>query len=101
MSKDRWLNIFKKSLPFVLIVAASLLSCFVYFLPGLASGDDLAFHISMTNDLLYGFEHGYFGYSTNHLHMGGFAIFNYAFYWPGLHYGAAIFVSMFNALKSE
>ena len=90
-----WLSIFKKSLPFVLIVVASLLSCFVYFLPGLASGDDLAFHISMTNDLLYGFEHGYFGYSTNHLHMGGFAIFNYAFYGPVLHYGAAIFVSIF------
>ena len=93
--KIDFLSLFKKGLPFVAVVVASLLAAYISFLPGMAFGDDIAFHISMTNDLLYGFEHGYFGYSTNHLFMGGFALFNYAFYGPALHYGAAIFVTLF------
>ena len=93
--KERALNIFKTYFPYVVILLAAILSCFTYFLPGIAGGDDLAFHLSMTNDVLYGFDHGYFGLSANHLHMGGFAMFNYAFYGPVTHYGAAIFVKLF------
>ena len=93
--KERALNLFKTYFPYLIIVLAAILSCFIYFLPGLAHGDDLAFHLSMTNDVLYGFDHGYFGLSTNHLHMGGFAIFNYGFYGPVTHYGAAIFTYLF------
>ena len=93
--KERALNLFKTYFPYLVIVVAAFLSCFIYFLPGLASGDDLAFHLSMTNDVLYGFKHGYFGLSTNHLHMGGFAMFNFAFYGPVTHYGAAIFTLLF------
>ena len=93
--KEKVLNIFKTYLPYFIIFVAALLSCFIYFLPGLAGGDDIPFHISMTNDVLYGWEHGYFGYSTNHLFMGGFAFYNYAFYGPVTHYGAAIFVKLF------
>ena len=94
-NKERALNIFKGYFPYFVIVLAAVLSCFIYFLPGLARGDDLAFHLSMTNDVLYGFDHDYFGLSTNHLHMGGFAIYNYGFYGPVTHYGAAIFVYLF------
>ena len=93
--KEKALNIFKTYFPYLVIVIMAALSTFIYFLPGIASGDDLAFHLSMTNDLIYGFEHGYAGYSTNHLHMGGFAVFNYAFYGPVTHYGAAIFTMLF------
>ena len=92
---ERALNLFKNYFPYVVILLAAILSCFIYFLPGIPGGDDLAFHLSMTNDVLYGFEHGYFGLSTNHLHMGGFAIFNYGFYGPVTHYGAAFFVLLF------
>ena len=93
--KEKALNIFKTYFPYLVIVIMAALSTFIYFLPGIASGDDLAFHLSMTNDVIYGFEHGYAGYSTNHLHMGGFAVFNYAFYGPVTHYGAAIFTMLF------
>ena len=93
--KERALNIFKAYFPYLVIVLAAILSCFIYFLPGIARGDDIAFHLSMTNDVLYGFEHGYFGLSTNHLHMGGFAINNFGFYGPVTHYGAAIFTFLF------
>ena len=94
-TKERALNIFKGYFPYLVIILAAVLSCFIYFIPGLARGDDIAFHLSMTNDVLYGFDHGYFGLSTNHLHMGGFAIYNYGFYGPVTHYGAAIFVYLF------
>ena len=93
--KEKALNIFKTFFPYLVIIIAASLSTFIYFLPGIASGDDLAFHLSMTNDVIYGFEHGYSGLSTNHLHMGGFAVFNYAFYGPVTHYGAAIFTVLF------
>lgn len=93
--KEKALNIFKTYFPYLVIVIAAALSCFIYFLPGIPGGDDLAFHLSMTNDVIYGFEHGYSGLSANHLHMGGFAIFNYAFYGPVTHYGAAIFTVLF------
>ena len=94
-TKERALNIFKGYFPYLVIILAAILSCFIYFIPGLARGDDIAFHLSMTNDVLYGFDHGYFGLSTNHLHMGGFAIYNFGFYGPVTHYGAAIFTWLF------
>ena len=93
--KERALNLFKNYFPYAVIFIAAILSCFIYFLPGIPSGDDLAFHLSMTNDVIYGFKHGYTGLSTNHLFMGGFAINNYGFYGPVTHYGAAIFVMLF------
>ena len=74
MTKERVLNIFKTYFPYVVLVVAALISCYIYFLPGLAGGDDIAFHLSMVNDVVYGFKHGYFGLSTNHLFMGGFAL---------------------------
>ena len=74
MTKDKWLNIFKTFFPYLVLVVAGLLSCYIYFLPGIAYGDDIMFHISMVNDVVYGIRHGYFGLSTNHLFMGGFAL---------------------------
>lgn len=84
-----------KVLPYLILIIAAFLSCYLYFLPGLAPGDDVDFHVSMVVDLLYGFEHGYFFYSTNHLYVGGFSLFNFAFYGPVTHYGAAIFTFLF------
>ena len=96
MSKERVLNIFKAYFPYVVLVVAALLSCYIYFLPGIAGGDDIAFHLSMVNDVVYGFRHGYFGLSTNHLFMGGFALYNFGFYGPVTHYGAGLFVLLFS-----
>ena len=96
MTKERVLNIFKTYFPYVVLVVAALISCYIYFLPGLAGGDDIAFHLSMVNDVVYGFKHGYFGLSTNHLFMGGIALYNFGFYGPVTHYGAGIFVFLFS-----
>ena len=93
--KDSIINLFKKYFPYVVIIIASILSCFVYICNGLAAGDDIGFHLSMVNDLIYGFDHGYFGYSTNHVFMGGFALYNFAYYGPVTHYGAAIYTYLF------
>ena len=93
--KETLINIFKKYFPYLVIFAAALLSCYVYFFQNIAMGDDIIFHISMVNDVLYGFEHGYFGLTTNHIFMGGFAFYNFGFYGPITHYGAAIFVTLF------
>lgn len=96
MNKEKRLNIFKTFFPYVVLVIAGLLSCYVYFLPGVAGGDDISFHLSMVNDVVYGIRHGYFGLSTNHLFMGGFALYNFGFYGPVTHYGAGIFVLLFS-----
>ena len=96
IKKESLLNIFKKYFPYLVIVVATLLSCYIHFLPGLARGDDISFHISMINDVIYGIKNGFAPYSTNHLHMGGFALNNFAFYGPVTHYGAAIFTVMFS-----
>ena len=96
MTKDKWLNIFKTFFPYLVLVVAGLLSCYIYFLPGIAYGDDIMFHISMVNDVVYGIRHGYFGLSTNHFFMGGFALYNFGFYGPVTHYGAGLFVVLFS-----
>ena len=96
MRKDRILGIFKQYFPYLVLVVASLISCYIYFLPGIAGGDDIAFHLSMVNDVIYGIRHGYFGLSTNHLFMGGFALYNFGFYGPTTHYGAGLFVVLFS-----
>ena len=96
MTKDRILGIFKQYFPYLVLVVASLISCYIYFLPGIAGGDDIAFHLSMVNDVIYGIKHGYFGLSTNHLFMGGFALYNFGFYGPTTHYGAGLFVVLFS-----
>ena len=96
MTKDKWLNIFKTFFPYLVLVIAGLLSCYIYFLPGIAGGDDISFHLCMVNDVVYGIRHGYFGLSTNHLFMGGFALYNFGFYGPVTHYGAGLFVVLFS-----
>ena len=96
MTKERVLNIFKKYFPYVVLVVATLISSWIYFLPGIAGGDDIAFHLSMVNDVVYGIRHGYFGLSTNHLFMGGFALYNFGFYGPVTHFGAGLFVVLFS-----
>ena len=101
IKKDSIINLFKKFFPYVVIIIASVLSCFVYVCNGLAAGDDIGFHLGMVNDLIYGFDHGYFGYSTNHLFIGGFALYNYAYYGPVTHYGAAIYTFLFRGLGAS
>lgn len=96
MTKDKWLNIFKTFFPYLVLVVAGLLSCYIYFLPGIAGGDDISFHLCMVNDVVYGIRHGYFGLTTNHLFMGGFALYNFGFYGPVTHYGAGLFVVLFS-----
>lgn len=96
MTKDKWLNIFKTFFPYLVLVVAGLLSCYIYFLPGIAGGDDISFHLCMVNDVVYGIRHGYFGLFTNHLFMGGFALYNFGFYGPVTHYGAGLFVVLFS-----
>ena len=88
-------DLFKKIFPYLLIITAAFLSTFVYFNKGIVSGDDIAFHLSMTNDVLYGLKHGYWTISANHLHLGGFALNNFGFYGPLTHYSAAIFTFLF------
>ena len=94
--KDLILKIFKTYFPYLVIVLATMLSCYIHFLPGLAPGDDIVFHLGMINDVVYGIRNGFAPYSANHLYMGGFAINNFAFYGPVTHYGAGIFVVMFS-----
>lgn len=91
LKKDKVLDIVTKLMPYFLIIVASFVSTYTLFFNGLPYHcDDIAFHLSQVGDLVYGFEHGYFGLSTNHEFFGGFALYNYGFYGPLPHYSAAI-----------
>lgn len=92
MLKSKLLNIAKLCLPYLVILLATFAANYFVFFDGIAAGDDVRFHIYQIQDLLYGFDHSYFGLSTNHQYMGGFAINNYGFYGPFPHYAAAIIV---------
>ena len=99
--REKIINIVSTCLPYLIIVVAAFISTFVYFNDGLARGDDIKFHLSMVNDVVYGFKHGYFLISTNHIFMGGFAINNFGFYGPVTHYAAAIFTMMFEWVGAD
>lgn len=90
MLVKRFISFAKFIYPYILILLASLLSNYLLFRPGIAAGDDIRFHLFQINDLVYGFQHGHFGLSTNYLYYGGFALNNYGFYGPVPHYSAAI-----------
>ena len=89
------ISVLKFIYPYILILLVSLLSNWLLFQNGIAAGDDIRFHLFQINDLVYGFRQGYFGLSTNHLYMGGFALNNYGFYGPVPHYSAAIAAFLF------
>lgn len=90
MFKTKLIWISKLCLPYILILLACFVSNYFIFFDGIAAGDDIRFHLYQIQDLLYGFDNGYFGLSTNHQYMGGFALNNYGFYGPFPHYAAAI-----------
>ncbi len=95
MSWKRIGSILLRLYPYALIIVASLVSNYFLFYQGIPAGDDIRFHLFQITDLIYGFNHGYFSLSTNHVFLGGFAVYNYGFYGPVPHYAAAIIAFIF------
>ena len=89
------LAILKTLYPYILLLAVTFISNYFVFFNGVVEGDDIRFHLFQITDLIYGFNHGYFGLSTNHIFMGGFAMNTYGFYGPVPHYSAAIISFIF------
>lgn len=96
-SKDGFLSFLKKSFPYILLILGSLLPFWfwIIYTDFITGGDDVATHISLVYDLVYGFEHGFF-YSTNHVYLGIFAYDASLFYGMFPHYVAAIFKYLFS-----
>ena len=88
--KEKFIQIIRIALPYLAIILASFFSLFPLFYDGIASGDDITFHLGQIYDIYYGMQHGYFGPTPNHVFMGGFGIYNQGFYGPVPHYSAAI-----------
>lgn len=82
IKKINWPWLLKIVLPYLIIIACSLVSTYVLFFTGLAEGDDLYFHLGMIEDIYLGFLDGQFGLSTNHYLYGGFALDTFGFYGP-------------------
>lgn len=96
-SKEGFLSFFKKSFPYILLILGSLLPFWfwIIYTDFITGGDDVATHISLVYDLVYGFEHGFF-YSTNHVYLGIFAYDASLFYGMFPHYVAAILKYLFS-----
>lgn len=88
--KEKFVKFLKAGLPYLVVILASFFSLFPLFYDGIASGDDITFHLGQIYDIYYGLQHGYFGPTPNHVFMGGFGIYNQGFYGPVPHYTAAI-----------
>ena len=95
MDSKKILSFLKCAYPYLLLIVVTFISNYFVFFKGIMSGDDIRFHLFSINDLIYGFEHGYFSLSTNHIFMGGFGVYNYGFYGPVPHYSAAILAFIF------
>ncbi|NLB48653.1 MAG: hypothetical protein GX813_02255 [Erysipelotrichia bacterium] len=96
IKKINWLKLIKIVLPYLIIIACSLISTYVLFFTGLADGDDVVFHLAMIEDVYLGFLDGHFGLSTNHYFFGGFALDTFGFYGPLSHHFAAILLYCFS-----
>ena len=96
-STEGFLSFFKKSFPYILLILGSLLPFWfwIIYTDFITGGDDVATHISLVYDLVYGFEHGFF-YSTNHVYLGIFAYDASLFYGMFPHYVAAILKYLFS-----
>lgn len=96
-SKEGFLSFLKKSFPYILLILGSLLPFWfwIIYTDFITGGDDVATHISLVYDLVYGFEHGFF-YSTNHVYLGIFAYDASLFYGMFPHYVAAILKYLFS-----
>ena len=96
-SKEGFFSFFKKSFPYILLILGSLLPFWfwIIYTDFITGGDDVATHISLVYDLVYGFEHGFF-YSTNHVYLGIFAYDASLFYGMFPHYVAAILKYLFS-----
>lgn len=62
---------------------------------GIPSGDDQYWHLIYNYDLLYCFDHGYFGISPNHTFLGLLGYNTFLFYAPFPHYAVALFAYCF------
>lgn len=83
-------------IPLFIVVLATIFSIYLLFNKGAYLGDDITFHESQVYDLIYGFKHGQFFLSPNHIVMGQFGYYAYGYYGPFSHYFAAIFAFIFN-----
>ncbi len=102
-NKDNIYNLFKKITPYFVLLASSLLLFWIWLdFAFITGGDDVATHLSLVTDLVYGFKNGFF-YSTNHVYMGIFAYNASLFYGMFPHYLAAILsyfgISIVNSIK--
>ncbi len=86
---------FRKAAPYLLILVASLIALYVWlFFDFITGGDDVAAHLTLVGDLLYGFNHGFYD-STGHLIFGDFAYDPYMFYGHLPHILAAGYAFLF------
>ena len=95
MNFSKIISWLKFTYPYILILIVTFIANYFVFFQGINAGDDIRFHLFQITDLIYGIKHGYFGLTTNHVFMGGFAINNYGFYGPVPHYSAAILSIIF------
>lgn len=86
MKKDKLVLYFQKSVPFLLILLASILPLIIYFSNGIPGGDDMVWHLGYMYDLYYGFKNGFTSQTPSHLLMGSYGYQVYLFYGPFMHY---------------
>ena len=87
---------FLKWLPLLIVILASIISCYTLLFNGMPHGDDIVFHLSQIEDVYLGFQRGFFGSSTNHVFFGIFALDNCGYYGPFPHHFAAVIQTIFS-----
>lgn len=92
----------RRSLPYLVMLIATMMPFAIYFAgAGFPHGDDSTWHLVYSYDLVYGFEHGFFGIGPNHLLMGSLGYNVFLFYAPFPHYLAALLKYAFSFADSQ
>ncbi len=93
---QKFWDILKIALPYIIILIASFIPFSIYFKgDAINTGDDVWWHLIYTWDLNYGMDHGFSGISTNHTFFGFMAYDTYLFYAPFPHYFVVILYRIF------
>ncbi len=88
-------------LDLLFLLVPIILTSYLLFFPGLITGDDSFFHISLIIDIEYGYKQGFWGLSPTHIIEGALGYNPYLFYGPLPHHLAAFILYLTEGLGAD
>ena len=100
MTKQDWLLLLKKAvfflIPYLVMITVSFVPLIAWWRESetIPTGQDIVWHLIWVEDLVYGWQHGFYGLSTGHHLLGNLGYNVYLFYGSLSHHATALFAVM-------